>query len=356
MTCGAVLRLAFEWCRDPGGAQLYCGYMRLDNAPLTIIGRLRRQSQLRRYSKRTEDAYVSWVKQYVRFHKMVHPVKLGPRELREFLSHLASERRVSASTQNQARSALVFLYRDMLNQEAPWLVDVERAKRPKRLPVVLSRDEVQRVLDALSGRNHIFALLLYGSGLRLSEALALRVKDIDFDSRTIAVRGGKGEKDRLTMLPDSSMVLLKQHLERVRRLWRRDCMISNFAIPLPDSFGTKNPGAVRDYRWYWVFPASHLIVDAKARKTMRAHVHATVMQRAVQLAVHTSGITKRASCHTFRHSFATHLIEANYDIRTIQELMGHTDVRTTMIYTHVLNRGGGVRSPADGLRRDDGKT
>lgn len=290
-----------------------------------------------------------WVRRFVRFNGHRAPETMGDIEVRNFLSHLASERHVSASTQNQARAALVCLYREVLQRDVPWLAGIDRAKGPQRIPVVLSRNEVERVLGGLSGAAALLGILMYGSGLRLMEAITLRVKDIDFDGRTIAVRDGKGMKDRLTMLPDRSIAPLLAHLERVRRLWQRDTAQSGFSIALPGAFEQKSANAGRDLRWYWLFPARHLIRNAASGHPVRSHVHATVVQRAVAKAVHASGITKRASCHTLRHSFATHLLEANYDIRTIQELMGHADVSTTMIYTHVLNRGGrGVRSPADG--------
>ncbi len=323
--------------------------IRLDDARLTLIGLLRRQLQLRHYSPRTEDAYVSWVRRYVRFHGMQHPSRLGPVELRTFLSSLVTTGNVSAATQNQARAAIMFLYRDALAQGTPWTEAVEIAKRPHRIPVVLTRDEVRVVIAGMSGMARLVALLLYGGGLRLNEALTLRLKDVDFEARTIAVRDGKGSKDRLTVLPDTVIPLLRAHLVRVERLWRLDTQKPNWVIPLPNAFAVKSPHAVQDFRWYWLFPARRAFVDEKSGAPSRAHLHATVVQRSVSSAVRAAGILKRATPHTFRHSFATHLLESGYDIRTIQELMGHADVNTTMIYTHVLNRGGrGVRSPADG--------
>ena len=316
---------------------------------LTLISRLRRETALRHYSPRTEDAYAMWVKRYVRFHGLKHPEDLGVVAIRGFLTDLATVRGVSASTQNQARAALVFLYRHVLQQDIPWIAGVERAKRPERLPVVLTKPEARLVLDAMSGAPRLMATLMYGSGLRVSEAVQLRVKDIDLASRSIVVREGKGMKDRVTMLPVSVIEELREHLARVERLWRRDTASPGFTNDLPGVYGVKNPGALRDLRWTWVFPATRTYVDTKTGRVGRSHRHVTVVQRAVADAVHASGIKKRASCHTFRHSFATHLLEANYDLRTIQELMGHADVSTTMIYTHVLNRGGrGVQSPADG--------
>ncbi|MEP6781603.1 MAG: integron integrase [Gemmatimonadaceae bacterium] len=323
--------------------------IRLDDARLTLIGRLRRQLQLRHYSTRTEETYVAWVRRYVRFHGLKHPQHLGPVEIRAFLSSLATTQNVSAATQNQARAALMFLYRDVFAQGTPWTEAVEIAKRPHRIPVVMTREEARCVIAAMSGMSKLVALVLYGGGLRLNEAITLRVKDIDFAARTIVVRDGKGSKDRLTVLPELLIAPLRAHLVRVERLWRIDTLKPNFVIPLPNAFAAKAPHAVQDFRWYWLFPARRMFVNAKMRCLSRSHLHATVVQRSVSSAVRAAGILKRASCHTFRHSFATHLLESGYDIRTIQELLGHADVNTTMIYTHVLNRGGrGVRSPADG--------
>lgn len=323
--------------------------IRKDDASHSVIARLRRQVRLRNYSPRTEEAYVMWAKRYVRFHALRHPETMGPLEVKKFLTHLAAELNVSASTQNQARAALQFLYRDVLKIGFAWMDGVERAKRPHRVPVVLTRAEVRQVLEGLSGMSRLVSLLLYGGGLRLNEALALRVKDLDFESRSLAVRDGKGLKDRLTILPTMIIEPLRAHLVRVARLWRLDLRHENFAVPLPHAFARKAPDAMRDFRWYWVFPSRRLHVDEPAKRATRSHLHETVVQRSVVRAVKAAGITKRATCHTFRHSFATHLLEDGYDIRTIQELLGHADVGTTMIYTHVLNRGGrGVRSPADG--------
>lgn len=313
-----------------------------------LLERVKRQVRLRNFSERTGEAYIMWIKRYVRFHNLVHPEKLGPLDVRVFLTHLAAESRVSASTQNQARAALQFLYRDVLMLGFGWMDGVERAKRPHRIPVVMTRAEVRQVIDGLSGMSRLVSLLLYGGGMRLNEALSLRIKDVDFESRSLTVRDGKGLKDRLTILPAIVIEPLRLHLLRVQHLWQLDVRRGNFALSLPDAFSRKVPGADRDWRWYWVFPSRRVYVPAPACLG-RSHLHETVVQRAVVRAVKAAGITKRATCHTFRHSFATHLLEDGYDIRTIQELLGHADVGTTMIYTHVLNRGGrGVRSPADG--------
>ena len=290
-----------------------------------------------------------WAKRYVRFHEMQHPARLGLLDVRAFLTYLAADRNVSASTQNQARAALQFMYREVLQSGFSWMEGVERAKRPHRVPVVLSRAEVRTVIDGLSGSVRLIALLLYGGGLRLSGALNLRVKDLDFDHRSLVVRDGKGAKDRLTIMPEVVIEPLRAHLVKVEALWRRDLRRRDFALVLPHAFARKSASAEREWRWYWAFPSRRLLVKDVGVGVHRVHAHATVVQRAVARAVSVAGLAKRATCHTFRHSFATHLLEDGYDIRTIQELLGHADVATTMIYTHVLNRGGrGVRSPADG--------
>lgn len=322
----------------------------VDDRPLTLIGQLRRAMRLRRYSARTEEAYVGWVRRFVRFHGMRHPRFLEAADVRAFLSDLAVRGRVSASTQNQARAALLFLYGEVLRSRLPWLDRVERAKRPVRLPVVLTRDEVSTVLSGLSGSARLVAILMYGAGLRLLEAVTLRVKDVDTASRSITVRGGKGQKDRVTVLPEQLVDPLRAHLARVEALWRADMQDRTFGVEVPGALAVKQPSAPRALNWYWVFPARRAYVDRAAGTRRRHHLHETSVQRAVAVAARATAVRKRVTCHAFRHSFATHLLEAGYDIRTIQELMGHSDVRTTMIYTHVLNRGGrGVRSPADGL-------
>jgi integron integrase len=322
----------------------------LDDRPLTLIGQLRRAMRLRRYSLRTEEAYVGWVRRFVRFHGRRHPRYLGVADVRAFLTDLAVRGRVSASTQNQARAAVLFLYSEVLRQRLPWQDEVARAKRPVRLPVVLTRAEVAVVLAALTGSTRLVAILLYGAGLRLMEAVSLRVKDVDFGSRSITVRGGKGQKDRVTVLPEQVVGPLRAHLAAVERLWRSDMGDRALGFELPGALAVKQPFAARALNWYWVFPARRAYVDRATGAHRRHHLHETSVQRAVALAARTSLVRKRVTCHAFRHSFATHLLEAGYDIRTIQELLGHADVRTTMIYTHVLNRGGrGIRSPVDGL-------
>ena len=322
----------------------------LDDRPLTLIGQLRRAMRLRRYSPRTEEAYVAWVRRFVRFHGRRHPRYLGVADVRAFLTELAVRRRVSASTQNQARAALMFLYAEVLRQPMPWLTDVARAKSPLQLPVVLTRSEVAAVLAPLTGGAWLVATLMYGAGLRLMEAVSLRVKDVDMASRSITVRGGKGQKDRVTVLPEQLVGPLREHLAVVERLWRSDMRDPAFGVELPGAIARKPPSAPRAFNWYWIFPARRAYLDRASGAHRRHHLHETSIQRAVAVAARVSRVRKRVTCHAFRHSFATHLLEAGYDIRTIQELMGHADVRTTMLYTHVLNRGGrGVRSPADGL-------
>jgi integron integrase len=321
----------------------------LDDRPLTLIGQLRAQIRLRHYSPRTEEAYVAWTKRFVRFHELRHPRNLAPADVRSFLSNLATEGKVAAATQNQALAALLFLYRDVLRSPLPWLDGIERAKRPARLPVVLTRDEVARVIDAMTGMPKLVAILMYGGGLRISEAVSLRVKDLDFDSRAITIRSGKGDRDRITVLAERLVEPLRDHLRRVERVWRQDLRGKTFCVEVPGAFARKSPAAPRSWEWYWMFPAARTYVATETNSRRRHHLHVTVVQRAVTLSANALHLGKRVTCHAFRHSFATHLLEGGYDIRTIQELLGHRDVTTTMIYTHVLNRGGrGVRSPADG--------
>ena len=291
-----------------------------------------------------------WIRRFVRYHGTRHPRELGAAEVARFLSMLALERRVSASTQNQALSALLFLYRNVLSEPLPWVEGVVRAKIPVRVPTVLTRAEVRAVLAELPDRERLIVMLLYGAGLRLLECLTLRVKDIDFAANQMVVRGGKGGKDRVVPLPAAVCAVLVRHLEATRALHARDLAAGGGEVPLPHALQHKYPTAGRDWRWQYVFPATRQYVESGTGTRRRHHLHESVVQQAVRSAVARTRIQKRVSCHTFRHSFATHLLEDGYDIRTIQELLGHKDVSTTMIYTHVLNRGGrGVRSPADTL-------
>jgi integron integrase len=316
-----------------------------------LLDRLRAALRARHYSLRTEEAYVAWVRRYVLFHGKRHPDEMGEAEINAFLTDLAVAKKVAASTQNQALSALLFLYRDVLGKSIDSLGDVVRARRPARLPVVLSAGEVKAVLSCLDGTPRLVATLLYGSGLRLMEALRLRVKDVDFALNQILVRDGKGQKDRRTMLPASLVEPLRQHLLEVKSLHDADLKSGLGETWLPDALTRKYPAASRQWAWQYVFPAPGLSTDPRTGRTGRHHLHETTIQKSVKEAVRKAGILKPASCHTFRHSFATHLLEGGYDIRTIQELLGHQDVTTTMIYTHVLNQAGGrgVRSPLDAL-------
>lgn len=314
----------------------------------SLLDQVRHHIRLLHYSIRTEEAYVLIIKRFILFHHKRHPQEMGVEEIRQYLSHLATARQVSASTQNQALSALLFLYREVLDRDLPFIEGIERAKRPQRVPTVLTSEEVRRVFIHLAGVYYLMASLLYGSGLRVMECVRLRVKDIDFDYRQITVRDGKGEKDRRTMLPHSLAELLKQQLEHARLLHEEDVRHGCGNVYLPYALERKYPYVAREWRWQWVFPANKLSVDPRSGRTRRHHISEDILQMAVKRAIKESGITKRASCHTLRHSFATHLLEAGYDIRTIQELLGHSDVRTTMIYTHVLNKGGrAVKSPLD---------
>jgi integron integrase len=315
-----------------------------------LLASLVEQMRLRHYSARTIGTYVSWVVRYIKFHHKRHPRDLGRDHVEEFLSSLAIESDVSASTQNQALAAMAFLYRDVLNIPLEDGEALARAKRPVRLPVVLTREEVRRLIGEMEGTPQLVGILLYGAGMRVLECLQLRIKDIDFGSSQILIRGGKGNKDRLTMLPSAAQSRLREHLEDVRLTHARDLRRGGGRVDIPGALARKYPKASTEFRWQWVFPATRTYVDVVTRELRRHHLHVTVIQRAVAEAVRSAGLMKRATCHTFRHSFATHLIEDGYDIRTVQELLGHTDVRSTMIYTHVLNKGGrGVRSPIDAL-------
>jgi len=315
-----------------------------------LLERLRHAVIARHYSRRTGKAYVLWVRRFILFHRRRHPEEMGASEVSAFLTHLAVRDRVSASTQNQALNAILFLYRHVLKIDLPWLDEVVRAKHSRRLPVVLSREELRAVLDQMQGVPKLMSMLLYGAGLRLLECARLRVKDVDFRANEIVVRAGKGGKDRRTILPQRARSLLAEHLERVRAQHRSDLERDAGWVELPAALARKYPNAGRQWPWQWVFPAARHYRDRETGQRRRHHLHETVLQRAFKRAVLAAGIPKPASCHTLRHSFATHLLEDGHDIRTVQELLGHRDVKTTMIYTHVLNRGPrGVKSPADRL-------
>jgi integron integrase len=316
--------------------------------PPKLLERARRAMRARHYSARTEEAYIGWIRRYILFHNKRHPEAMGPDEVNEFLTSLAVDGKVAASTQNQALSALLFLYRQVLDSALPWLTDLVRARRPVRLPVVLTEAEVRMLLAEMEGTPKLIALLLYGGGLRLMECLQLRVKDINFSRHEIFIRDPKGRRDRLTVLPRAAEESLRAHLERVRALHEKDKAEGFGRVVLPTALARKFPNAAKEWVWQWVFPARSRWVEAETAREFRHHVHETVMQRAIHEAVKRSGLTKRATCHTLRHSFATHLLERGSDIRTVQELLGHRDVATTMIYTHVLKLGAkGVRSPLD---------
>jgi integron integrase len=304
----------------------------------------------RHYSPRTEEAYATWIRRYIFFHQVRHPAEMGAAEVNAFLSHLAVEGRVSASTQTQALSALVFLYRRVLGKDIGWLDGVVRAKRPSRVPVVLTRDEVKRLFAHMDGVPLLASRLLFGGGLRLLECLHLRVKDVDFERHELVVRDGKGSKDRITMLPESCTPALQGHLANVRRLHENDLRSGLGRAPLPEALARKYPNAASEWGWQYAFPASSHYTDRHTGVRHRHHLHESVVQKSVREAVRRAGIPKPATPHTLRHSFATELLRDGYDLRTIQELLGHSDVSTTMIYTHVLNRGGrGVVSPGDRL-------
>jgi integron integrase len=316
--------------------------------PPKLIEYVRACMLARHYSRRTVRAYIGWIRRFILFHGKRHPDEMGGPEVGAFLSSLATEGKVSSSTQNQALAALLFLYRQVLGRELEWLGDLVHAKRPNHVPVVLGRQEARDVLGRLQGTVWLVCALLYGGGLRLLEAMRLRVKDLDLDRHEIIVRRGKGAKDRRTVLPSALIEPLRSHLEATKKAHDTDLAMGAGFVALPDALERKYPNAPREWSWQWVFPATRTYTDPDSGQVRRHHLHETVIQRAVRQAAIASGITKPVSPHTLRHSFATHLLEDGYDIRTIQELLGHRDVSTTMIYTHVLNRGGrGVRSPLD---------
>jgi len=315
-----------------------------------LLEQVRQAIRMRHYSYKTEKAYVSWIKRFIFFHNKRHPAEMAEIEIAQFLSSLATDSHVSAATQNQALNALLFLYHEVLGKNIAYVNGVIRAKKSRRLPVVLTKEEVKRVLGRLGGAPWLMAMLLYGAGLRLMECCRLRVKDIDFSQNQIVVRAGKGDKDRHTMLPTAIKEPLLRHLQAVKRQHDQDLEKRLGRVALPNALERKYPNAGKEWGWQWVFPATSHFIDRATGEKRRHHLHESVLQRAFREARLRAGIAKPASCHTLRHSFATHLLEDGYDIRTVQELLGHKDVSTTMIYTHVLNRGGkGVHSPADQL-------
>jgi integron integrase len=334
-----------------GGLTLKNGTLALPTAQKPrLLDQVREAIRTRHYSYRTEKAYVHWIKRFIFFHNKRHPQEMAEPEIARFLSSLASDGHVSASTQNQAFNALLFLYKEVLGKKIGLIDGVVRAKRPVRLPVVLTKDEVKRVIDHMNGVPRLMAILLYGAGLRLMECCRLRVKDVDFSQNEILVRAGKGNKDRHTPLPSTLRDPLIQHLRFVKLQHDEDLRIGFGRVSLPNALDRKYPNAGKEWGWQWAFPATSHYTDSATGEKRRHHLHESVLQRAFKEARFKAGVFKPAGPHTLRHSFATHLLENGYDIRTVQELLGHNDVSTTMIYTHVLNRGGkGVRSPADGL-------
>ncbi len=313
-----------------------------------LLDQVRDRIRLKHYSIRTEDTYVEWIRRFILFHGKRHPREMGAGEVEGFLTHLAVHGRVSASTQNQAKSALLFLYKEVLGEELPWLDNIETAKRPERLPVVLTVEEVRAVLGGVEGTGGLILSLLYGTGMRILECLRLRVKDVSFIKREIVVREGKGFKDRVTMLPASLVAPMEAHLKRVERLHVSDLAQGYGEVYLPYALERKYPRAAREWAWQYVFPSIKRSIDPRSGAIRRHHAHEQNIQRIMRRAVRAARIAKPATPHTLRHSFATHLLESGYDIRTVQELLGHADVSTTMIYTHVLNRGGrAVLSPLD---------
>ena len=315
-----------------------------------LFDRLQVALRTRHYARRTEQAYGHWITRFTRFHHGRHPAEMAEPEINAFLTHLAVKGQVSASTQNQALAALLFLYRHVIGRNVGDLGEVIRARKPDRLPVVMTREEVKAVLANLTGEKRLMASLMYGAGLRLMECLRLRVQDIDFSRHEILVRDGKGAKDRITVLPESLNAPLQAHLKKVKAIHEKDLADGWGRVLLPDALDRKYPNAPKDWRWQLIFPQETRWKNTKTGEEGRHHVHETILQRTVKDAVRRAGVVKHAGCHTFRHAFATHLLETGYDIRTIQELLGHKDVSTTMMYTHVLNKGGhGVRSPIDGL-------
>lgn len=313
-----------------------------------LLDQVRQRIRVKHYSIRTETSYVDWIRRFVIFNDKRHPREMGAPEVEAFLTHLAVQRNVSASTQNQALAAILFLYREVLDIELPWLEGVTRAKKPQRLPTVLSRQEVDAVLARMSGTPALVARLLYGTGMRLMEALRLRVKDLDLQRREVVVRDGKGGKDRVTVLPTVLLTALKEHLVARRALFDADLALGHADVWLPHALAEKYPNAPREWGWQYVFVAKHFSVDPRSQQVRRHHLDESVIQRRLRAAAIAAQIVRPVSPHVLRHSFATHLLESGYDIRTVQELLGHSDVSTTMIYTHVLNRGGrGVVSPLD---------
>jgi len=315
-----------------------------------LLDQVRETIRTKHYSIRTEQSYVQWVRRYILFHNKRHPKDMGEKEINEFLKHLAVNRNVTASTQTQALCAILFLYKEVLNEEIGFVENIYRAKKPRRLPVVFTRQEIREIMQHLSGEKWLMVNIIYGAGLRLMECLRLRVKDVDFSYNQITVRDGKGKQDRITMLPESIKHALKKHIEKVWRIHQKDLKEGYGSVYMPYALSRKYRNAEREWGWQYIFPSRNRSVDPRSGKVRRHHLNQQVLQRTIKAAIRKAAINKQGSSHSLRHSFATHLLEDGYDIRSIQELLGHKDVKTTMVYTHVLRRGGqGVKSPADRL-------
>ncbi|MBE9503566.1 MAG: integron integrase [Proteobacteria bacterium] len=322
----------------------------MEKPPKKLLDQVRDLIRVKHYSIRTEQAYISWIRRYIYFHNKRHPKDMGKAEIEAFLTHLAVDMKVASSTQNQAFNALLFLYRNVLNIDFGDDINAVRAKKPKKLPSVMTESEVGRVLDALDGVHKLMAMLLYGCGLRAMECLRLRVKDIGFEEQQLMVRDGKGSKDRITVLPPNINEPLSEHLKRIKIIHQDDLSKEYGSVYLPHALERKYRNANKEWGWQYVFPSKSLSKDPRSGIVRRHHIDESSLNKAIKRAVRLTGITKQATSHTFRHSFATHLLESGYDIRTVQELLGHEDVSTTMIYTHVLNKGGkAVRSPPEKL-------
>ncbi len=317
-----------------------------DNKP-KLLDEVRAYLRVKHYSPKTEKSYLSWIIRYIYFHNKQHPKDLGAEEIKNFISHLANNARVSSSTQNQALQAILFLYKNIVKKDVGWIDEIKFAYRKKHLPVVLNKQEVNEIFKNLNGIPLLISKILYGSGMRLGECIKLRLNDIDLELKTITVRDGKGEKDRLTILPDKLITEMEHHIKKINKLFRLDVVKKNVVVPLPYALSRKYPNAGKELAWQYIFPAKSLVYNTDEKKYYRVHLHPSTFQKEFKNAVRKSGIAKQASPHTLRHSFATHLLQNGYDIRTVQELLGHNSVKTTMIYTHVLNRGIGVRSPLD---------
>ncbi len=312
-----------------------------------LLDKVRTELRTKHYSRKTEVAYTNWIKRFVLFHNKKHPKDMGAAEIKSFVDNLVTNHHVSSATQNQALQGILFLYKNILEKDVGWIEDIKFSHRKKHLPVVLTKDEVKNIFENLDGIALMISKLLYGSGLRLGECLSLRVKDVDAELRTISVLDGKGEKDRITVLPEKLIAELKTHINKVRNLYKKDLSVKNIEAPLPYALAKKYPNAGKELAWQYIFPAKSPAYNADLKKYFRVHLHPSTFQKEFKTAVRKSNVAKQASPHTLRHSFATHLLQNGYDIRTVQELLGHNSVKTTMIYTHVLNRGIGVRSPLD---------